>query len=147
MASYCTTCEKPLYNDGTFAIRLGHEAALLQLGKLGSKIVLWLKLELLKALQRRKICKCRCMGEIKQSAYARFLNLKRAIDVTTVLLISHSHPVLIQLNETSEWSGNKLLKIQSIMAQCINIMNLGVSVVMQLFCMYQYQPATAVFLS
>ena len=40
MTSYCTTGLKPLCNDGAFAIGLGHEAALLQLGKLGSKIVL-----------------------------------------------------------------------------------------------------------
>lgn len=33
------------------------------------------------------------------------------------------------------------------MAQYINVVNLGVSVVMQLFCMYQCQPAIAVFLS
>lgn len=37
MTSYCTTGLKPLYNDGTFAIRLGHEAALLQLGKIRIK--------------------------------------------------------------------------------------------------------------
>lgn len=40
MTSYSTADLKPLYDDGTFAIRLGLEAALLQLGKSGSKIVL-----------------------------------------------------------------------------------------------------------